>query len=94
MEEGANSTCNTAATDATADSGDQTKKTDSNSLDEDLQKRMDDFLNLINVDDFTSDDSDNEDQGKDTKDSESSSDEAVPNVCRLNLRFPVDNNNN
>ena len=97
VEDGANSTCNTAATDATTGSGDQTKKTDNdNALDEDLTKRMDDFFNLINIniDEFTSDDSDNEDQSKDTKDSENSSDEAVPKVCRLNLKLPVVNNNN
>ena len=55
---------------------------------------MDDFLSLINVDDFTSEDSSSDDDSKETKESESSSDDVVPNNARLNLRFPVLNNNN
>ena len=59
-----------------------------------MQQQIDDFMNMINVEDFASEDSSEEDESKTTKDSESSSDEVVPNVNRLNLRIPVFTNNN
>ena len=59
-----------------------------------MQKQIDDFMNMINVEDFASEESSEEDESKTTKDSESSSDEVVPNVNRLNLRIPVVTNNN
>ena len=55
---------------------------------------MDEFLSLINVDDFTSEDESSDDECKETKESESSSEEFVPNNARLNLRIPVLYNNN